>query len=154
MEPGPAPGTAVDVEELTVHIAQIASRQQLAVVPAKPVPGAGLGVSVMLGAGDLSAADFCELARVAGAKLLYVMASHFDAENEPGLDAIDDECGASPAMVYAQTAELRRYAQQFNGRICSLELAFTDGGVLHCWTAAADWYEDIADRIADLYEIG
>jgi hypothetical protein len=144
----------VDVEKLASHIAQIASRQRLRVVPGRVVPGAGLGVSVMLGADDISAAYFCKLARIARAKLLYVTASYFDTENEPGLHTADDECSANPSLLSARIAELRRYAEQFNTRICRLELAFTDGRMLHCWTAAADWYEDIVDRLADLYEIG
>ena len=136
---------AIDVDQLAAQVAQLASNQQLAVVPATPLPVLGSGLLVLLGNNDMSAEDFCKLAATAGARLLYVQAEYFDAESEPELSVEHNGSGQRWAPS-ASLAELRREAGRFNGRIHQLELAFTAGCVLHCWAVAAEWYADLVDH--------
>jgi hypothetical protein len=150
MKPTRRPAASIDVDQLAAQIMQLASSQQLVVVPATPIPGTGLGRLVLLDDGDLSAADFCQLAATAGARLLYVQAEGFDAGTDPNLDIGPHDHLAPDVTSSTQLAELRREAERFNGRIRQLELAFAVGGVLHCWAVAADWYGSFMDRLAEL----
>jgi hypothetical protein len=139
---------AIDVDQLASQVRQLAGRHDLRIVPATPLSTAGSCQLVLLGSDDLSAADFCELAATAGARLLYVQAEYFDAGTDPDLDRwrAQDRPGATGDLL----APLHRDAQLFSGRIRQLELAFAVGCVLHCWTVAADWYSGLVDGAARL----
>lgn len=147
--PGRPLPAGVDVDRLADQVGQLASSQQLRVVPVTPVSTSGSCHLVMLGSDDLSAADFCALAASAGARLLYVQAESFDIETDPDLSlwrrVRDPEAAAGDVL-----AELCRDARHFDGRIRQLELAFVVGCVLHCWAVAADWYNNLLDRAAVL----
>jgi hypothetical protein len=150
MEPARQPAAAIDVDQLAAQVTQLASSQQLVVVPATPLPKSCLGHLVLLNNNDLSATDFCQLASAAGARLLYVQAEGFDAGTDPDLDVEAHDHSEPHGAAGAQLAELRRDAERFNGRIRQLELAFAVGCVLHCWAVAADWYDSLVDRAAEL----
>lgn len=145
----------IDVDQLAAEVTQLASSQQLVIVPAMPLKKPCWGHLVLLDNCDLSAADFCQLASTAGARLLYVQAEEFDAETDPDLDVGTHDHGDPDKTVSAQLAELRRDAERFNGRIRQLELSFVVGYVLHCWAVAADWYDSLVNRAATLppYEV-
>jgi len=146
----PARQPAIDLDQLAVQVTQIASSQQLAVVPAAPIPKSGLYHLVLLDNNHLSAADFCELAAIAGAALLYVQADAFDAKTDPDLDVGAGDNSESDRTAGDRLTELRRDAERFNGRICQLELAFVVGCVLHCWAVTADWHNSLVERVAEL----
>ncbi len=141
------PAAAIDIDQLAEQFQQLASSWNLRVVPATPVSTAGSCQLVLLGSDDLSAADFCELAAGAGARLLYMQTELFDAGTDAELDLSMRALG-HPVPAADLLAELHRDAQRFNGRIRQLELAFAVGCVLHCWAVAADWYGDLINRAA------
>jgi hypothetical protein len=132
------PPAALDLDE----VRQFASPGKLAVIPATPIPSSNAGHLVLLDSTDVSAAEFCELATRAGARLLYVQAAGFDAGTDLYLEP-------GPGTG-AQLAELRREAERHNGRIRQLELGFSVGGILHSWAAVADWYDRLIGRAAAL----
>jgi hypothetical protein len=141
----------MDIDQLAAQVPQLASSQQLIVVPATPVSHKGWGYLVLLDHNDLSAAEFCALAASAGARLLYFQTEDFIASTD--LDMIlggSDQNGREASMC-DELADFRRYVENFNGRIRQLELAFAIGCVLHCWAVAADWYVGLLDRAAELF---
>ena len=140
----------VDVDQLAVQITQLAASRRLAIVPAMPLANRGSGCLVLLDNDDLSAPEFCELASAANARLLYVQTEGFYAGTDPDLDLREQDRSDPDRAVSAQLAELRRDAERFNGRFHQLGLAFAAGGVLHCWTVTADWYDGLVDRAAEL----
>ncbi len=144
MEHARQPGI-VDVDQLAARIVQLASDQQLAVVPATPLFVPGSVPLVLLGSNDMSAEDFCGLAAIAGARLLYFQPEYFDAESEPELNVERGGLGKR-ATRSVRLAELRLEARRFNGRIHQLELAFMVGCAMHCWAVAAEWYGSLMDR--------
>lgn len=143
-------GVAINVDLLAGQVREFASSLHLRVVPVTPVSTAGSCHLVLLGKDDLSAADFCELAASAGARLLYVQVEGFDAETDPNLSLSRQTHSPQEASASDPLAELHRDAMNFNGRIRQLELAFVVGCVLHCWAIAADWYDNLLDRAAAL----
>jgi hypothetical protein len=145
------PAATTDIDQLAAQVRQIASSLQLVVVPAMPLHSSGTGLVVLLDDDDMSAADFCALASAADAKLLYLRAESFDAENEQELDIEENDRTEPGEKARAQLADLRRDAERFNGRIGQLEVAFAIGGVLHYWAAAAEWYDNLMDRVAELF---
>jgi hypothetical protein len=145
------PSAAIDVDLLADQVTQLASSQHLRVVPATPVSTAGSCHLVLLSPEDLSAAEFCELAATAGARLLYVQAEGFDAGADPDPDVWRQHSRGLDRAAKNQLAELRRDALHFSGRIRQLELAFAIGGVLHCWAVVADWYDSLVNRMAALH---
>jgi hypothetical protein len=151
MEPARKPAPGPDIDQLAAEIPQLASSQQLIVVPVTPVTHKGWGYLVLLDQNDLSAAEFCALAASAGAKLLYFQTEDFIASTD--LDVIaggSDQDGRAPSMS-DELADFLRYVESFNGRIRQLELAFAIGCVLHCWAVATDWYVRLVDRAAELF---
>jgi hypothetical protein len=150
MESPRRPAAAVDVDQLAAQVTQLASRQRLVLVPATPLPKACSGALVLLGNDDLSAADFCQLAASAGARLLYVQAEAFDAGSDPALTLGDYDQSESDRTQSAKLAELRHEAERLNGRVRQLELAFAAKFVLHYWAVAADWYDSLMRRAAEL----
>jgi hypothetical protein len=144
------PAVTIDVDLLAGQVEQLASSQDLRVVPATPVSTTGSCHLVLLGNDDLSAEAFCELAASAGARLLYVQAVGFNTGTDPDLDLSQRHLTGHVSVASDQLAELRQDAQCFNGRIRHLELAFVVGCVLHCWAVAADWYNTLVDRAATL----
>jgi hypothetical protein len=147
--PGRKPATATDLDQFAATLQQFALSWNLRVVPVTPVSTGGSCQLVLLGSDDLSAADFCELAASAGARLLYAQAESFDAGTDLDLNvwapAHDDQGSARDPI-----ADLHRDALRYDGRVRQLELAFAVGCVLHCWAAAADWYTGLVDRAAAL----
>ena len=141
---------AIDVDQLAAQIQQLALDLHLIVVPAMPLRNPN-GWGLLAPLDDLSATDFCELASTAGAKLLYVSAEGCDAESEPELDAEEHGRSEPDETVHAQLAVLRRDAERFNGLIGQIAMAFVVEGVLHWWNVAADWYENLVDRVAELF---
>lgn len=140
---------AIDVDRLAGQVTQLASSQNLRVVPATPMSSAGSCQLVLLGSEELSAAEFCELAASAGARLLYVQAEIFDSRTDLDLAAwrqAGDHQGPADDLL----ADLQRDAERFSGHIRQLELAFAAGCVLHCWAVAADWYSSLVDRATAL----
>jgi len=140
-----------DIEELVTQVTQLASSLQLRLVPAIPMRNPNSGLMVLLDNDDLSAADFCGLAAAAKARLLYIQAGPFNAENQPEFDVAGEGRNELDGKVIDQLALLQQAAERFNGRIGQLALAFAVEGVLHYWTAAADWYENLMDRVAGLF---
>ncbi len=150
MESPRRPAAAIDVDRLAAEVTQLASSQRLVVVPATPVPRSCSGHLVLLDNNDLSAADFCQLAATAGASLLYVQAEAFDSQSDPALSFGEYDQGEPDRTVGAKVVGLRREAERFNGRVRQLELAFAAGCVLHSWAVAADWYQGLMSRVAEL----
>lgn len=150
MEQAQEAAAPVDVDQLAIHVNQLASELHLVVIPAMPLRNPnGWGLTAFLE--DLSAPDFCNLASTVGARLLYVDAEAFDAESEPEFDAEEHGDSEPDETVSAQLAMLRGEAERFNGRIGQLALAFVVEGVLHWWNITADWYDDLIDRIGELF---
>jgi hypothetical protein len=145
----PAPG--IDIDQLAAQISQLASSQQLIVVPATPVSHQGWGYLVLLDHNDLSAEEFCALAASAGAKLLYVQTEDFIAAADLDVLAGGPDQRGPGISISDELAGFRQYVEAFNGRIRQLELAFAKGCVLHCWAVAADWYVRLVDRAAELF---
>jgi hypothetical protein len=151
MESVGKPAPNIDVDQLAAQVMQIASSQQLVVVPGTPVSTRGWGYLVLLDHHDLSAAEFCALAAAAGARLLYVQAEGFNAGNDPDIVMGGRDQSGQEGPMNDRMAEFRRYMENFNGRIRQLELAFAIGCVLHCWAVAADWYVSLVDRTAEMF---
>jgi hypothetical protein len=150
VEPLPQPTAVNDVDQLTAYIAQLASGKHIGIVPEIPFWNNGDNFLVALNGNDLSAAKFCELASIAGARLLYVRAKNFDTASDPDLD-IGKLGRLSPGReAHTQLAALYRDAERFNGRIRELELAFVANCVLHSWSVAAGWYDNLLERAAML----
>jgi hypothetical protein len=149
-QPAQEPVASIDVDRLAGQIQQLASNWNLRIVPATPVSTVGSCQLVLLGNDDFSAADFCELAASAGARLLYVQAEFFYAGTDPVVDLGRRTC-AHPGSPDDQLAKLHQDAQRFNGRVRQLELAFAVGCVMHCWAVAADWYTSLVDRAAAVF---
>jgi hypothetical protein len=148
MDPKPAP--AIDLDLLINKVKQLASSNDLHIVPVTPLSNSSSGYLVLLGPEQVSADRFCELAAIAGAKLLYVQVEGFDVGGDP-----DPELWSSSSVIRSKAAhgrlvELRRDALRHDGRIRHIELAFTAGCVLHCWAAVADWYNSLVSRAAAL----
>lgn len=76
---------STDIDQLATRIRQLASGKQLGVVPGIPSRNCGLDLVVLLNDGHLSAANFCELAAIAGTRLLYIEAKNFDAASDSAL---------------------------------------------------------------------
>jgi hypothetical protein len=150
MESAPHEVPDMDVDQLAAEIAELATGQQLAIVPAAPVPRGCGGFLVLLDNDDLTAAQFCGLATAAGAKLLYMQTEYFDAETDLDTAVGQAYRNGHDDPAHSQLAEYRRDAAGFNGRARQLELAFAAGCVLHCWAVAADWYMVFLDRGARL----
>ncbi len=148
-EPARKHAGAGDLDLLTAQIPQLAAGHQLRIVPATPAGLSGSCHLVLLDQADLSAAEFCELAAAARARLLYVQADAFDAGSDNGLE-LWPRGGAEPWAADDALAGLRRDALRCNGRIRQLELAFAVEGVLHTWTVAADWYDHLTERATAL----
>jgi len=149
-----SPGSGIDIDQLVDQVSQLASSQQLIVVPVTPVSQRGWGYLVLLDHNHLDAAEFCALAASAGARLLYVQTEDFNVRTDPGLIVGGSEHGDHSGVVPSggdELADFRRYMENFNGRIRQLELAFAVGGVLHCWSVAADWYVRLVDRAGELF---
>lgn len=148
MDSFPRPSTVTDVGQLAAHITQLARGKNLGIVPEIPTRNGEDTLLVALDDSALSAADFCDLASIAGARLLYVRAASFDADSDRDLD-IGGLAGkdAGPA-ANAERAALYRDAVRFNGCAREVELAFIAGSVLHCWSMAAGWYNDLLERAA------
>jgi len=136
----------MDIDQLAAQISQLASSQQLTVVPVTPISQRGCGYLVLLDHDQLSAAEFCALAASAGARLLYVQTEDFNVRTDPSMMV-----GGGGASMGDELADFRRHVENFNGRIRQLELACAVGCVLHCWAAAADWYVGLVDRAAKLF---
>lgn len=145
------PTLGVDIERLAAQIPQFASRQQPTIIPVTPVSPNGWAHLVLLDQSHVDAAEFCALAAIAGAKLLYFQTEDFNVRTDP--DVMVGESGQSlrEALMSDELAEFRRHVETFNGRIRQLELAFTAGCVLHCWAVAADWYLGLVDRADQLH---
>ena len=148
IRPDQRSSVAIDVDLLADQVREFASSEHLRVVPVTPVATTGSCHLVLLGKDDLSAADFCELAASAGARLLYVQAETFDAETDPSLGLYRQTYSLQETSASDPLAELYRDAMNFNSRVRQLELAFVVGCVLHCWAVAADWYDSLLDRAA------
>lgn len=141
----------VDIDQLAAQIAQLASSQQLIVVPVTPISQRGCGYLVLLDHNQLSAAEFCALAASAGARLLYVQTEDFNVRTDPSMIVGGNEQAGHEPLFSDELADFRRYMEDFDGRIRQLELAFAVGCVLHCWAVAADWYVRLVDRAAELF---
>jgi hypothetical protein len=150
MESPRRPAADVDVDQLAAQVTQLASSQRLVLVPATPLPKSCSGHLVLLGNDDLSAADFCQLAANAGARLLYVQAEAFDAGSDLALMLGDYDQNGSDRRQSAKIAALRHEAESLNGRVRQLELAFAAKCVLHYWAVTADWYDSLLRRAAEL----
>jgi hypothetical protein len=150
MESPRRPAADLDVDQLAAQVAQLASSQRLVLVPATPLPKSCSGHLVLLGNDDLSAADFCQLAANAGARLLYIQAEAFDAGSDLGLTLGDCDQREADRKQSAKLAELRYEAERLNGRVRQLELAFATRCVLHYWAVTADWYDSLVRRAAEL----
>ncbi len=139
------PASHHDIDQLAEEVTQLAASRHLTIVPVTAISLSGSGHVVVLDSSDLSAAQFCDLATAAGARLLYVQAEAFTARAypDPDVDGHHDE-------VREALNGLCREAERFNGRIRELELAFSAGCVFHCWVAGADWYNSLVDRMAAL----
>jgi hypothetical protein len=146
MEPARNPAPGIDIDQLAAQISQLASSQQLIVVPATPVSDNGWGYLVLLDHNDLSAAEFCALAASAGARLLYVQTEDFNVRTDLEMILGESDQSGQEASMSDELADFRRYVENFNGRIRQLELAFAIECVLHCWAVAADWYVGLVDR--------
>ena len=151
MESAKKPAPGMDIDQLAAQVPQLASSQQLVVVPATPVSQQGWGYLVLLDQDDLSAAEFCALAASAGARLLYVQTEEFIVRTDLDMIVGGSDQNGRDAPMSEELADFRRYVEDFNGRIRQLELAFAIEGVLHCWAAAADWYVRLVDRAAELF---
>jgi hypothetical protein len=145
------PALGIDVDQLAAQVSQLASSQQLTVVPVTPISQRGCGYLVLLDHNQLSAAEFCALAASAGARLLYVQTEDFNVRTDPSMMAGGSDQGGPAASTSDELADFRRHVENFNGRIRQLELAFAVGCVLHCWAVAADWYVRLVDRAAELF---
>jgi hypothetical protein len=150
MESSRRPAADVDVDQLAAQVTQLASSQRLGLVPATPFPKSCSAHLVLLGNDDLSAADFCQLAANAGARLLYVQAEAFDAGSDLALTLGDYDQSEPARTQNAKLAELRHEAEHLNGRVRQLELAFAAKCVLHYWAVTADWYDSLVRRAAEL----
>jgi hypothetical protein len=152
MESAPQPAS-IDVDLLAEEVRGLASSHHLRIVPVTPISASGACHLVLLGHHDLSAAEFCELAAAASAKLLYMNAEGFDAGTDPDLDLWTCDRNGQDRAVGDSLAELRRDALRFNGRIRQLELVFVLGCVLHSWAVVADWYASLVERATTLYSV-
>jgi hypothetical protein len=141
----------IDIDQLAAQVSQLASSQQLIVVPVTPVSQRGCGYLVLLDHNQLSAAEFCALAASAGARLLYVQTEDFNVRTDPSMIVGGSEQVGHEPLLGDELADFRRYMEDFDGRIRQLELAFAVGCVLHCWAVAADWYVRLVDRAAELF---
>lgn len=151
--PGRKPAAVTDLDQFAAQLQQLAFSWNLRVVPVTPVSTAGSCQLVLLRSEDLSAADFCELAASAGARLLYAQGESFDAGTDLDLN-LWGRAGDHQGSARDPLADLYRDALRYNGRVRQLELAFAVGCVLHCWAAAADWYTGLVDRVAALASPG
>ena len=143
--------SGIDIDQLVAEIPQLASSQQLIVVPVTPISQRGWGYLVLLDHSHLGAAGFCALAASAGARLLYVQTEDFNVRTDPSVIVGGSDHNGQEAAMSDELADFRRYAENFNGRIRQLELAFAVGCVLHCWAVAPDWYLGLVDRAAELF---
>jgi hypothetical protein len=146
----PRPSTTTDVGQLTAHITQLARGKNMGIVPEIPTRNSGDTFLVALDDSALSAADFCNLASIAGARLLYVRAASFDADSDHDLDIGGLGWMDAGREANAERAALYRDAVRFNGCTSEVVLAFITDSVLHCWSMAADWYNDLLERAAML----
>ncbi len=145
------PDSRIDIDQLAAQVTQLASSQQLVVVPVTPISQRGWGYLVLLDHSQLSAAEFCALAASAGARLLYVQTEDFDMRTDLDMVVCENDQSTQGVHRSDELADFCRHVENFNGRIRQLELAFAIGCILHCWAVAADWYVALIDRAAVLF---
>ncbi len=136
----------LDIEQILAEVKQLANRSQFVIVPAIPGRARDSGFLVMLDPDDITAADFCALAAAASARILYIQADPFSAEDDIDVPEDDFSGVVHGEQASAQLIALREEASIFDGRIGELALGFAADGVLHCWIATAAWYDNLQSR--------
>jgi hypothetical protein len=130
----------------------MAEDASLLVVPVMPLMEGTSGFRVVLNGENMMSSDFVSLAIAAGVRLLYLEAEPFSSERDLDLDYFEEDVFASPDPIGSESASLMTEAQEYDGRIGLLRLAFAVDGVLHCWIATEDWYNQFAVRITEIAE--
>jgi hypothetical protein len=141
-----------DIDALAAQLNDLAVSRQLALIPAIPLRGSAPGFVAFLGAEHMRAGEFCDVAVVAGAKLLYADVNAFDAETDLMADRRRG-LGWQSDEEDSRLLALRQEASIFNGRIGEIVLGFAVNGVLHCWRATTPWYHDFVERLEEVDDV-
>lgn len=139
---------AQDLGDLAAQVKNMAAEKKLAVVPAMPMANNG-GFVVVLDQDDMTASEFCDLAVTAGAAIIYIQASGFDADRDLTMERnryLDWENSEENTGL----ASLRQEASAHNGSIGEIALGFAADGILHSWVTTARWFDGFLERLQEL----
>lgn len=136
------------LDQLIADLRQLASKRDLTVVPALPTVQES-GPLLTLSAVAVSIDWFVDTAVAAGSRLLYARRSRFAVGQLPALAALPGGSGDATASTgVTRLVGLRDRARtRYEGLTCELGVAFIAEGVVHRWTAHADWYERLCDEV-------